>query len=126
LAMRKRLGQGGEPARKTVQDGEAVQRDRFQAGVPAATLGLLPKRLGFAGQCQVVLRPKQDQVVNDGRFGVEGSELDAKVLGLGRPAPQKQAYANFPGLAVLTNPVADADRAVGWVLAECPFRYDVL
>src|SRR6266446_5401113 len=92
----------------------------------AAALVLLPKSLTLAGKRQVILRPQQDEVIDHRRLGLKGGQLDRQVLGFCRATAEKKTDADFPGLAVLAGPVADADGAVSGVVAECPFADDML
>ena len=62
---------------KAYSAAKASSAHRLQAGVPAAALRLLPQRLALAGQRQVVLRPQQDQVIDDRRLDLQGRQLDA-------------------------------------------------
>jgi hypothetical protein len=48
----------------------------------ATALGLLPKDFAFARQDQIVFRAQEDQVVNDRRLSLQGSQFDGEVLGL--------------------------------------------
>ena len=65
-------------------------------------------------------------MIDNRRLGLEGGELDGQVFRLCGTAAHEQADAHFPGLAVLAGPMADADRAVGGMIAEGPFAHDVL
>src|SRR5438132_3276308 len=120
------FGDGRGPAGEGIQHREVAQAHGLEAGVAAAALGLLPQGLALAGQGQVVFRPQENEMIDHRRLGVEGGQLDAQVLRLGRAAPQEKTDADFPRLAVLARPVADADGAVGRMIAESTFAVDVL
>ena len=65
-------------------------------------------------------------MVNDGRLRFQGRQFRAEVLGLRGSTAKEKTNAHLPGLAILTGPMANADRTVGRVLAKRPFWNDVL
>src|SRR5439155_21184907 len=91
----------------------------------ALLLAVVPDGLALAAEGDVVFGAQEDEVVDDLRGHVEGGELDFQVARLARAAAEVEADADFPGLAVLADPVGDADDAVGGVVAEGPFGDDV-
>src|SRR5262249_32192256 len=98
LALRQGVGQASKKARKCVEDREEIETDCLQSRVPASLLRFLPKRLALASQCQVIVRPQQDQVVDDGRFHVQRGEFGRQILGLGGTAAEEKADSHFPRL----------------------------
>src|SRR5207253_3212830 len=68
----------------------------------------------------------QDEVIDHRRRRFERGELRLQVLRLAGAATEEQADADLPRLAVLTDPVGDADDAIGGMLTERPFRHYML
>src|SRR5207244_3647494 len=117
---------GGQPAREAVQNRKAFDADRLQAGMPAATLRLLPHRLALARQRQVVFRPQENEMIDHGRLGFHTRQLDFQILWFAGAAPKEQADADFPGLTIPTSPMSDGHDAVGRMVAKRKLTDDML
>src|SRR5215471_21789986 len=90
LALRQRLGQAGQKTWKRVERRETAETHGLQTRVPASFFRVLPERLAFACKCQVVVRPQQNQVINDRRLYLQRGEFRRQVLGLGRTTAKEE------------------------------------
>src|SRR5206468_3909481 len=117
---------GGPAGREAVKARIPLQAGRLQASMPAVALGFLPQSLTLAGQSQVIFRPQENEMIDNGWLRFHARQLDFQILGFARPAAQEQPDADFPRLTISAYPMRDRHHAVGRMIAKTQLADDVL